>query len=98
MTKDTEKIEAKFQGNTIAFMIECRDRGATFRLGGPLVNQYWGGGGTKHFFLLNLYNFKNIGGGHVSPCPPPPPYSAVPRMNFEISQFETSGVDCITLI
>ena len=37
------------------------------------------GGGARHFFLLNLYNFKNIGtrgGGHV---PPQPPYSAVPR-------------------
>ena len=50
-----------------------RDRGAALRLGG-------GGrggtisdsilGGTRHFFLLILYNFKNIGGG--------PPYSAVP--------------------
>ena len=25
------------------------------------MTQYWGG--TKHFFLLILYNFKNIGGG-----------------------------------
>ena len=27
--------------------------------------QYWGkgGGGKSHFFLLILYNFKNIGGG-----------------------------------
>ena len=40
------------------------------------MTQYWGGGGTKHFFLLTLYNFKTIGrGGHV---PPLPPYSAVP--------------------
>ena len=30
--------------------------------------------GTKHFFLLIIYNFKNIG-GHVPP-PPLPPYSA----------------------
>ena len=44
--------------------------------GAPLVTQYWGGG-TKHFYLLNLYNFKNIG-GHVPPLPPPP-YSAVPE-------------------
>ena len=28
------------------------------------------GGGTQHFFLLNLYNFKNIGGGGM--CPPAP--------------------------
>ena len=37
-------------------------------------------GGTKHFFLLILYNFKNIGGGTCPPfpLPPSPPYSAVP--------------------
>ena len=49
--------------------------------GAPLVTQHLGGGGgTKHFFLLILYNFKKIG-GHVPPCPLPPPhplYSAVP--------------------
>ena len=28
-------------------------------------------GSTRHFFLLNLYNFKNIGGAR-SPCPPTP--------------------------
>ena len=37
----------------------------------PLVTQYWEG--TKHFFLLILYKFKNIGGGgggrHVPPAP-----------------------------
>ena len=39
--------------------------------GAPLVTQYWGvWGGIKHFFLLILYNFKNIGEGHV---PPPAP-------------------------
>ena len=54
-----------------------RDRRATLRLGGG----GWEGtisdsilGGTEHFFLLILYNFKNIGGGHV---PPPPPHSTV---------------------
>ena len=26
-----------------------------------------GGGGTKHFFLLILYNFKNIWGGACTP-------------------------------
>ena len=36
--------------------------------GAPLVTQYWGD--TKHFFLLTLYNFKNIGGGGT--CPPAP--------------------------
>ena len=42
------------------------------------MTEYWGGG-TRHFFLLTLYNFKNMGGaggrGHVHPLPP---YSAVP--------------------
>ena len=30
--------------------------------------QYWGG--TRHFFLLILYNFKNIGGGARAPPAP----------------------------
>ena len=33
---------------------------------------HYGGGGTRHFFLLNLYHFKNIGGGggaHALPVP-----------------------------
>ena len=56
-----------------------RDRGATLRLGGaPLVTEYWGGC-TRHFFLLTLYNFKNIGGGGTfHTCPP---YSAVPEVS-----------------
>ena len=37
------------------------------------MTQYWGGG-TKHFFLLILYNFKNIGGGGAR-APPAPPAS-----------------------
>ena len=41
---------------------DVRDRGATLRLGG---------GGTIHFFLLTLYNFKNIGEA-CAPLPPPP--------------------------
>ena len=51
-----------------------RDRGATLRFGGgeaPLVPQYWGGG-TRHFFLLTLYNLKNIE-GTCAPRPPSPP-------------------------
>ena len=36
----------------------------------PIVTQYWGG--TRHFFLLTLYNFKNIGGARAPPSPPPP--------------------------
>ena len=58
----------------LVLIADCSNRGATLRffLGGggraPLVPQYWGGG-TRHFFLLTLYNFKNIG-GHVSPPAP----------------------------
>ena len=43
-----------------------RDRGATLRLGGGGTISDSILGGTRHFFLLNLYNFKNIGGGGVS--------------------------------
>ena len=43
--------------------------------GGGTISDSILGGGTRHFFLLNLYNFKNIGGGaHAHPAP----YSAVP--------------------
>ena len=48
---------------------------SNFEIGGaPLVTRYWGGGvgGTKHFFLLILYNFRNIGGGGARAPPPPP--------------------------
>ena len=50
-----------------------RDRGAILRFlgggeGAPLVTQYWGG--TRHFFLLILYNFKNIWGGTRAPPAP----------------------------
>ena len=36
---------------------------SNFEIGGgaPLVTQF--GRGTRHFFLVNLYNFQNIGGG-----------------------------------
>ena len=50
-----------------------RNRGATLKLGGggegTISDSIFGG--TRHFFLLNLYNFINIGGGggHVHPCP-----------------------------
>ena len=41
---------------------------------GTISDSILGGGGesTKHFFLLILYNFKNIGGGggHVLPLLP----------------------------
>ena len=51
---------------------------------GPRSNfEIWGGGGggisdsilggTRQFFLLNLYNFKNIGGARAPPAHPPPP-------------------------
>ena len=53
--------------------------------------QYWGG--TKHFFLLTLYNFKNIWGG--GSCPPPPlllrgPCVPLPKSTSAIGTFSTS--------
>ena len=52
-----------------------RDRGATLSLGENISDSIWGGRwGAKLFFLLILYNFKNIwgGGGTCPPCPPTP--------------------------
>ena len=50
-----------FEISSCGWRLCCRDRVATLRLGGgeggaPLVTQYWGG--TRHFFLLTLYNFN----------------------------------------
>ena len=36
------------------------------------MTEYWGRGQNTLFFLLTLYNFKNIGGGTCPPSPPPP--------------------------
>ena len=46
----------------------------------PLVTQYLGGeGGTRHFFLLILQRFSNIGRAPTPPPPPArPPCSALP--------------------
>ena len=56
------------------------------------MTQYWGG--TKQFFLLILFNFKNIG-GHVPPLPPPPPPSLLRgpcSYTFKVTvQFDTEG-------
>ena len=56
--------------NILTISIQNRlfgDRGATLRLGGgggggTISDSILRGGGTINFFLLNLYNFKNIGG------------------------------------
>ena len=61
--------------------------GGTAGGGAPLVTQYWGG--TKHFFLLILYNFRNIWGGGTCPPGPPSPYSAVPAILLK--KLVTSG-------
>ena len=60
--------------------------------------QYWGD--TRHFFLLILYNFKNIGwgggGGGANVSPAPTPYSAVPvsrellLVNTEVRSFRNA--------
>ena len=49
--------------------------------------EYWRD--TIHFFLLPLYNFKNIG-GHVPPLPPHP-YSAVPACTSSIGREDQSA-------
>ena len=50
---------------------------SSFEIGGTISDSILGGGrSAKHFFLLILYNFKNIGGGGM--CPPP--HSAVPEL------------------
>ena len=63
-----------------------RDRGATLRLGDTISDSILGG--TKHFFLLTLYNFNNIGGegggGHV------PPNSAVPDYGLRCLKYNLS--------
>ena len=43
----------------------CHEQGtrSNFEIGGGHDWILGGGGGTIHFFLLTLYNFKNIGGG-----------------------------------
>ena len=48
--------------------------------GAQLVTRYWGG--TRHFFLLTLYNFKNIGGGGGGHMPPS--CSAVPGGGYVV--------------
>ena len=49
-----------------------RDHRETLRLGGGTISDSILGG-HKTLFLLNLYNFKNIGGGGTCPpCPPTP--------------------------
>ena len=53
------------------------------------MTQYWGGGGTRHFFPLSLYNFKNIG-GHVPLPPPPTPQSL---LQMAVYAREISGGD-----
>ena len=50
-------------------------------VGAPIATRYWRG--TRHPFLINLYNSKNIGGGgHVRP---PAPCSAVPAIEGNLS-------------
>ena len=64
-----------------------RDRGATLKLGGTISDSILGG--TKHFFLLIFYNFKNIGEA-LAPLPPPPPSSS-PRSLLTITVLTQSA-------
>ena len=73
----------------IASLSSNRDHGATLRLeGGGTVSDLILGG-TRHFFLLTLYNSKN-NGGHVPP--PRPPLLRGPCPTFYIQV--PSSFDC----
>ena len=52
--------------------------------GGTISGSILGGGGTRHFYLLTLYNFKNIVGGGGGARAPRAPYSAVPERQFPL--------------
>ena len=56
--------------------------------GAPLVTQYRGC--TKHFFLLILYNFKNIGEGGGARAPPPAPLLRGPCIMLSKSHLASS--------
>ena len=57
--------------------------------GGGGMTEYWGD--TIHFFLLTLYNFKNIGGARA----PPAPYSMVSGISFVY--LKVFCLDCASL-
>ena len=61
--------------------MDVQELRSNFEIGGgaPLAARYWGN--TVHFFLLNLYNSKTIGG---NTCPPPP-CSAVPDVDVDMA-------------
>ena len=58
--------------------------------GAPLVTQSWG---TRHFFLLTIYNFKIIG-GHA----PPPPASLLRVSWFEFAASDISSLSLVTQV
>ena len=63
---------------SVTYTSKTRYRGATLRLGGvggggPLVPQYWGGGGrAQDPFSYELFVILKILGGTCPPSPPPP--------------------------
>ena len=81
------------QGPRSNFEIGGGGGGGGGRGRGIISDSILGAGDTKHFFLLILYNFKNIGGGGRGggTCPPPPPpYSVVP-VKILFSVFHSLG-------
>ena len=71
------KCYAKSMLTVIKYL--CQGPRSNFEIGGGggTISDLIFGGGTKHFFLLILYNFKHIGGGGGT-CPgsgPPTPRS-----------------------
>ena len=69
--------------------LTIRDRGATLRLGDTISDSILGG--TKHFFLLTLYNFNNIGrGGGGGARAPLPPNCSVPDYGLRCLKYNLS--------
>ena len=78
--KSKDHLFIYFQNFRFNFVVSERNVHNFADISGPgTAEQLWdwgggddwilGGGGTIHFFLLTLYNFKNIGGAHA-PLPP----------------------------
>ena len=69
---NSEYFESGLESDSFLDYAPSRDRVATLRLeGGTISESILGGGGTRHFFLLTLYNLRNIW-GHVLPRPSTP--------------------------
>ena len=57
--------------------------------GGSLVTRYWGGDAEDPFFVLTLYNFKDMGRGGGLSGHVPPQFSEVPKLPVSFLDYET---------